>query len=265
VKKTYFFSDIHLGLPDSAKSRQREKLLVQCLNEIKSEAGAVYFAGDIFDFWWEYKHVVPRGFTRFLGKIAEFTDAGIPVHFFTGNHDIWMKNYLPEEVGIILHFNEFETQIGTKKFFITHGDGLGPGDRVYKILKKIFTNRPMQWLFSRLHPNLAFGIAKYWSLSRRKKEKEYRFAGRRKELLLLYADEILLKKNVDVFIFGHRHIPYLVQLSEKSVCANIGDWIINFTFLVFDENQISQKTYKNGKIEDFTANPETVYKLNVFG
>jgi UDP-2,3-diacylglucosamine hydrolase len=133
-----------------------------------------------------------------------------------------MKHYLPEELGVALHFNEFETEIGEKKFYITHGDGLRPGDRVYKILKKIFTNRPMQWLFSRLHPNLAFGIAKFRSHKRRKKEKEYHFAGRNKELLLLYADEILSRKNIDIFIFGHRHIPYLIDLKEKTVCANIG-------------------------------------------
>ncbi len=264
TKKTYFFSDIHLGLPNAKLSLQREKKLVRCLDEIKTDAETIYFVGDIFDFWWEYRYVVPRGYTRFLGKIAELTDVGIAVHFFTGNHDIWMKNYLPEELSVILHFGEFETTIGNKKFFIAHGDGLGPGDKTYKFLKKIFTNRPMQWLFSKLHPNLAFRLAYFWSQTRRKNEKEYFFVGRDKELLLLHAEEILLTKNVDIFIFGHRHIPYIVDLNEKAICANIGDWIINFTFLVFEQNQLIQKTYKNERIELFTNDLSKKFKLNVF-
>jgi len=263
-KKVYFFSDIHLGLPNHEKSLQREKLLVKCLTEIEHNAKCIYFVGDIFDFWWEYKSVVPRGFVRFLGKIAELSDKGIEIHFFTGNHDVWLKDYLVIELGIELHFHEFETNINEKSFLIAHGDGLGPGDKSYKILKKLFTNKFLQWCYSRLHPNFAFGIGYRWSQNRRKKEKIYSFAGEDKELLIQYSKEKLNIKHFDFFVYGHRHIPLIFKLNNNSNMINIGDWIVNFTFAIFDSQTVELKSYKNGFIENFETDLEKLYKMNLF-
>ena len=153
--KTYFISDTHLGFPDYEQSLKREKILVQWLDFIGNDAKEIYLLGDIFDFWYEYKRVVPRGFVRFLGKLARLSDSGIPIHYFTGNHDIWVYDYLPKETGVILHRSPVEKVIDGKLFFIAHGDGLGPYDRKYKMLKALFTNPVAQWLFSRLHTNFA--------------------------------------------------------------------------------------------------------------
>ncbi len=262
--KSYFFSDIHLGLPDAERSRVREIRLVKLLDEIRQDAENLFFVGDIFDFWWEYKHVVPRGYVRFLGKIAELADTGVNVYFFTGNHDIWLKNYLTDELGIKLFFEAQTFEIQSKKLFIAHGDGLGPGDKTYKILKKIFTNRSLQWLFSRLHPNFAFELALLWSHTRRKKEKYIKFAGADKEFLFLYANEILKSEHFDYFVFGHRHIPLIQKLTNESTIANIGEWLHNFTFLELSEGQFSLKTYKHERIEPFEQNLDEFQNISIF-
>ncbi|NCA21853.1 MAG: UDP-2,3-diacylglucosamine diphosphatase, partial [Crocinitomicaceae bacterium] len=160
-KYTYFASDFHLGAPNDEKSRIREKRIVAWLNEIESSAKEIFLVGDVFDFWFEYKHAVPRGFTRLLGKISQLTDKGIPVHFFCGNHDMWMFDYFKNEIGVTIHNDEFRPTINGKKFYIAHGDGLGPGDKGYKFIKKVFRNRLCQWAFARLHPNFGIGIASY--------------------------------------------------------------------------------------------------------
>ena len=250
-KKTYFISDIHLGLPTPGGSLKKEKLLVKLLDEIKTDVDVIYFVGDIFDFWWEYKFVVQRGFTRFLGKIAEITDSGIPVYFLAGNHDIWMRNYLRDEIGVIVKHGVLKTEINGKKFLITHGDGLGPGDFTYKLLKKIFYNPFLQWCFSRLHPNFAFTIAQKWSHGRRKKEKEAKFAGTDKEILYLYAKEKLKTEHFDFFVFGHRHIPMIMKINNNSDYINLGDWISKFTYGVYCNNKFELKTYINEKQENF--------------
>lgn len=258
-KKSYFISDIHLGFPNAEKSRKREKLLVKLLDEIKENAEAIYFLGDIFDFWWEYKFVVPRGFTRFFGKVAELTDRKIPVYFFAGNHDIWMKDYLEKEVGVFVKHGIFETKINDKKFLITHGDGLGPGDKKYKLLKKMFENSFLQWCFSRLHPNFAFTIAEKWSHSRRKKPCYNKFRGKKIEYLYLYAEEKLKTEYFDFFVFGHRHIPLIINMNENTKYINIGDWMFKFTYGIFDGNKFELKTYKNGKQESFIADLKKKY------
>ncbi len=260
----YFFSDIHLGLPNAEKSRIREKLLVKLLDEIKDKAKVIYFAGDIFDFWWEYKKVVPRGFVRFLGKIAELSDSGIEIHFFTGNHDIWMRNYLSDEIGVKLHRTPLSVTLGNKRFYIAHGDGLGPGDRSYKLLKKLFSNSILQWIFSRLHPNFAFGLAHLWSHSRRKSEKYIQFRGADRELLFLHAQNVLKSEYYDFFVFGHRHIPLILNIGEQSKIANIGEWLHHFTFLEFAGENLYLKTYKSGKIEDFSPDLNKAFQIKVF-
>ncbi len=263
-KKIYFLSDIHLGLPNHEKSLVREKLLVKLLDEIKIDAHEIYFVGDIFDFWWEYKRVAPRGYIRFLGKIAEIADSGIPVHFFTGNHDLWMRDYLPTELGVKLHTEELIFSRNGKTIFAAHGDGLGPGDKGYKLLKKVFANRFLQWCLSRFYPNFAFGLAERWSQSSRKKEKSYKYMGEGKENIIQFAKQQLERQHYDFQVFGHRHFPMILGLNEHAKFINIGDWIVNFTFAVFDGNDFELRTFKNGKQEKFTTNLEAEYKINIF-
>jgi len=264
TKKTYFISDIHLGLPSKEKSLLRELKLIKFLDEIKEDAETIYFVGDIFDFWWEYKSVVPRGYIRFLGKIGELSDSGIKIIFFTGNHDVWMKDYLSEELGVEILHDELKTKINGKKFYIAHGDGLGPGDTGYKFLKKIFTNSFLQWCFTRLHPNFAFWLARKWSYNRRKKETYYDFKGADKELLVLHSKNILKTENFDYLIYGHRHFPLMIDIKNSSKHINLGDWLINFTFGVFDGKDFSLKTYKNNIPEPFITDLSAVKKIKLF-
>ena len=233
-----------MGLPDYRKSRDREKLLVQWLDEIKPNVKELYLLGDLFDFWHEWKRVVPRGFTRFLGKICEFTDAGIPVHFFTGNHDIWVYDYLVEETGMILHRKEYQFEEENKKFYIAHGDGLGPGDRGFKMLKKIFTNKTLQWFFARLHPNFAMSFANNWSVSRKYSQREVKSFGEN-ELLVKHSRIILETEDFNYFIYGHRHLPETIKLNENSIYINIGDWLTNFTYAQFNGKNLELKKYQS--------------------
>jgi UDP-2,3-diacylglucosamine hydrolase len=244
-KKIYFVSDVHLGYPNHAESLIREKKLVAWLDEIKLNAQEIFLMGDIFDFWFEYKKVVPRNFTRFLAKIAEIADSGIPVTFFTGNHDIWTFDYLQEEIGVKIIRNPEIRIFNNKKFFLAHGDGLGPGDHGFKGLKKLFTSKFLQWCFARIHPNLAFAVAQKWSSHSRYTETEddLKFRGEKKEWLILFANDKLKTEHFDFFVFGHRHIPLEIALSEKSKFINIGDWITNFTYAVFDGENLELKRY----------------------
>ncbi|RZT97131.1 UDP-2,3-diacylglucosamine hydrolase [Ancylomarina subtilis] len=246
-KKIYFASDVHLGAPALNNNLEREKLFVKWLNQVKKDAKAIYLMGDIFDFWFEYRKAVPRGFTRFLGTLAEICDSGIEVHFFTGNHDIWVFDYLPQEIGVIVHHDVIKTEIYGKKFFLAHGDGLGPHDKGYKMLKKIFTNKFLQWAFARLHPNFAIGIAHKWSshsrLSDGKVEAD-QFRGTDKEWLVLFANDILKNEDFDYFVFGHRHWPSDIQLDKNARYINTGDWISHFTYAVFDGESMELKNFE---------------------
>ena len=250
-KNIYFFSDLHLGFPDEFESRKREKKLVNLLEEIETKVLEIWFLGDIFDFWWEYKKVIPRGFTRFLGKIADYTDAGIPVHFFAGNHDIWMKNYLSEEIGVQIHSKPVKVKLGGKMFYMAHGDGLGPGDYKYKLLKKIFTNKFLQWSFTRIHPNFAFFLAHKWSHHSRAKGSITANIVKEKEFLILHAENVLMKEYFDFFVFGHRHVPMHFELSQKAQFINTGEWIYKYTFAVFNGENINLMTYKNNIQESY--------------
>jgi len=243
-RKIYFISDIHLGLYPPEQSAKREKLLVQWLDDIKEEAAELYLVGDIFDFWHEYKHVIPTGHTRFLGKLAELSDAGVRLHFFTGNHDIWVYDYLPREIGLTLYREPVIREWGGKRFYIGHGDAVGPGDKSYKILKGIFTSRILQWLFARIHPNSAVGFGRRWSKSSRYAKgivaEPYR--GDDREFQVIFARETLQKEHFNYFIFGHRHIPYMIRLSNDSYVVNLGDWINSFTYAVWDGRELSLKS-----------------------
>ncbi len=243
-KKIYFASDFHLGAPNFEESLKREKLIVQWLDEIKENAEEIFLVGDVFDFWFEYKRAVPRGFTRLLGKLSELGDAGIKVHVFTGNHDMWIFDYLPKETGAEVHKTVVDREWNGKQFHIGHGDGLGPGDRGYKFLKKVFASKVCQWLFARLHPNFGIGIANFWSRkSRSHTKKKDEFHGEDKEWLVIYSKEILEKRHVDYFIFGHRHMALDIKLNDKSQYINLGDWLQYYTYAEFDGDQLRLKAY----------------------
>lgn len=200
-KKIYFASDFHFGVPTYEASLQREKLVVQWLDEMSADADAIYLVGDIFDFWFEYKEAIPKGFVRFLGKIAELTDKGIAIHFFTGNHDMWMFGYLEKELNVTIHREPIVLEVNGKKLLVGHGDGLGPGDKGYKFIKKVFSNRFFQWCFARLHPNFGIGIANYFSRSSRAAtgETDEKFLGKENEWLAIYAEEYIQNEQIDYF------------------------------------------------------------------
>lgn len=244
-KKIYFASDFHLGVPSFEKSLAREKRIVKWLDEIKLDAAEIYLMGDMFDFWFEYKYAAPKGFVRLLGKIAEITDSGIPVTFFTGNHDMWMFDYLPREIGVTIYKDPIEKEFNGKKFFLGHGDGLGPGDKGYKFIKKIFSNRFCQWLFARIHPNFGIGMANYWSRKSRLSNgpEDEKFTGEENEWLVVFAKEVLKTKHFDYFIFGHRHLPLDIKLAENSRYINLGEWVNYNTYAVFDGNTVELKKF----------------------
>jgi UDP-2,3-diacylglucosamine hydrolase len=245
-KKIYFASDFHLGAPDAVTSLKREKLLVSWLDEIKHDAQELFLVGDVFDFWFEYKTAVPKGFVRLLGKLAELSDAGISIHYFTGNHDMWVFDYLPKEIGAIIYRHPIEREINGFKFFIGHGDGLGPGDKGYKFIKKVFANPVCQWLFARLHPNFGIRLANFWSGKSRLHtgSSDEKFLGEEKEWLIIYSKEVLQKKQVDYFIFGHRHLPLDIQLTSTSRYINLGEWMNYSSYGVFDGEKMELKSYK---------------------
>jgi UDP-2,3-diacylglucosamine hydrolase len=244
-KKIYFITDFHLGAPDHKRSLEREKKIVAFLESVRHSAAQIFILGDIFDFWYEYKKVVPKGYVRLLGKLAELTDTGILIHFFVGNHDMWMKEYFQKELNIPVYFEPKVFTFNEKKFFIGHGDGLGPGDHGYKFIKKIFRNKFCQWLFGQLHPTLGIGLANYFSRKSREKTgtSDEHFLGEDKEWLIVYCKEILQQEHYDYFIFGHRHYPIDFKLNETSRYINLGDWIRNFTYATFDGDQVELKKW----------------------
>jgi len=237
--KLYFASDFHLGTGTFYQYREREARLVRWLDTIKTDAAEVFLMGDVFDFWFEYKTVVPKGYIRFLGKLAELADAGIKLYFFKGNHDMWMFDYFERELGATIVSNELVIERGDKKFYLHHGDGLGPGDRFYKILKKIFRSGVCQWLFARIHPNLGVGIANYWSRhSRLASEKKEDHKPGQQEWLVTYSRELLKTNFYDYLIFGHRHLPLDIQLNEKTRYINLGEWVHKNSYAVFDGEKL---------------------------
>jgi UDP-2,3-diacylglucosamine hydrolase len=239
-KKIYFLSDFHLGAPDYAGSLEREKRIVQFLDEISRDAAVIFIVGDMFDFWYEYRKVVPKGYVRLLGKLATITDAGIPIHFFVGNHDMWMKDYFSSELNIPVYFEPKEFEFNNRQFLVGHGDGLGPGDKGYKMLKKIFRNPVCQWLFGILPPYMGLGLANY--LSRRSRAVtggvDDRFFGEEGEWLITYSKEMLKTKHYDYLIFGHRHLPIDFSLKGGSRYINLGDWIRYYTYAEFNGQEL---------------------------
>ena len=250
-KNIYFLSDAHLGSLAIEHARTQERRLVRFLDSIKSKAAAIYLLGDMFDFWYEYKYVVPKGFTRFLGKLSELTDMGVEVHFFTGNHDIWAYEYLEKECGVIIHRQPLTTEIYDKVFYLAHGDGLGDPNKNFKLLRSIFHNRTCQILFSSLHPRWGLWFGLQWAKHSRMKRKdgmEPPYQGEDKEYLVLYTKEYMKShKDIDYFIYGHRHIELDLMLSRKTRMMIIGDWITQFTYVVYDGEHIFLEEYVEGE------------------
>lgn len=240
TKNIYFFSDAHLGIPNYEDSLEREKLLVSCLDNVKHDAFEIYFLGDMFDFWFEYKNVVPKGHVRLLGKIAEIVDSGIKVHYFTGNHDMWIFDYFEKELGVQMYRKPITKTINEKELFIGHGDGLGPGDKGYKRLKKLFSNRMCQKLFAYLHPGFGTRLALFFSRKSRLANgaNDEIFLGKEKERLIQFCYQKLKATKIDYFIFGHRHLPMDLEIENGSRYINTGDWFHNYSYAIFDGESI---------------------------
>jgi UDP-2,3-diacylglucosamine hydrolase len=244
-KKIYFASDQHLGAPNPEKSLPREKKFVAWLDEVKKDAEAIFLLGDLFDFWFEYKTVVPKGFVRVLGKLAEIKDAGIPIYFFVGNHDLWMNDYFEKELNILVFHKPQTFLINNKKFFIGHGDGLGPKDKGYKRMKKVFTFPLFKWLFKWFHPDLGVKLGQYMSVKNKmiSGDEDAKFLGEDNEWLVQYCKRKLIDDHYDFFVFGHRHLPLEINLQENSKYVNLGDWIQYFTYGVLEDNELSLKKH----------------------
>lgn len=235
-KKVYFCSDNHLGAPDRTSSKSRERKFVSWLDEIQHDAAAIIHLGDLFDFWFEYKQVVPKGFTRTLGKLASITDKGIPVYFFVGNHDLWMKDYFEEELGVKVFRRPQRFEIQGKQLLVGHGDGLGPGDKGFKRMKKLFTNPVANWFFKWLHPDLGVRLGHYFSVKNKliSGKEDVNYQGPENEWLFQYARRKMKSDPVDYFVFGHRHLPLEIPVEEQAIYFNIGDWITHYTYGIFD-------------------------------
>lgn len=243
----YFASDFHLGIDALHSSAERERRIVAWLEACRQDAEAIYLVGDLFEFWFEWKRTVPRGYVRFLGKLAELVDTGIPIHVFTGNHDMWLFDYLEREVGVQIHRERIRVEHQGKRILVGHGDGLGPNDYGYKRLKRLFQFKPAQWLLARLHPNFTMWMAYFWSnYSRHHQPEEKKFLGPDKEWLVAYSERKLSQDpTIDYFIFGHRHLPIEHILSNgKSVYFNLGEWLTHYTYVRLANGKAELKTYR---------------------
>lgn len=243
--RIYFASDLHLGAPDPVSSAEREKRFIRWLDHIQEDLEALYLLGDVFDMWFEYKQVVPKGHVRLLGRLAEIADRGVPIHYFTGNHDMWIFNYLPDEIGMTLHRDPIEVDLKGKRFLLGHGDGLGPGDRGYKFMKRVFRNRISQWFYRWIHPDLGLPLAHFFSgTSRQAGEKGY--LGEANEWLVQYCKQKLEERSFDYFIFGHRHLPLDIELNDgpsSSRYINLGDWMSYNSYARFDGEELELRYF----------------------
>ncbi|GAB4412336.1 MAG: UDP-2,3-diacylglucosamine diphosphatase [Bacteroidia bacterium] len=239
--KIYLLSDLHLGAPDPARSLLREKHAVRFLREVAHDASHLYLLGDVFDFWFEYKRAVPRGYVRLLGQLAEMADRGVEIHVFAGNHDLWYRDYLHEQFGAILHHDPVEVAFFGRRYFLAHGDGLGPGDHGYKLMKRVFTHPLSKWLYARLHPN--FGIALAQWLSQHGGNHSYgdglppeeQHKGHAEYLYAFARDMHRQRPDIDCYVFGHRHVLIDDTLADGPQLVILGDWIQYFSYLAIDE------------------------------
>lgn len=243
----FFISDFHLGVPNREESAKREARIIEFLNQVEDQMDELFLMGDVFDFWFEYKHVVPKGFTRLFGKLAALSDKGVPIHFFKGNHDMWTFGYLTEELGINVYDDDIRLERQGKKLYLGHGDGKGPGDKGYKFMKSFFRSKFCQWLFARIHPNLGMGIANSWSRKSRiaNMDKDERFFGD-EEALLIHAKQEYAKQQDDYYIFGHRHLPLDLKVEGQARYVNLGDWVFYNSYAELRNGELSLKYFKSG-------------------
>ena len=239
--KIYFASDFHLGAPDQKKSLEREKIICSWLDSIKNDAKEIYLMGDLFDFWFEHKYSAPQGYVRLLGKIAELTDSGIQIFLFTGNHDMWMFGYLEKELNVKIYREPVVKILQDKKIYLGHGDGLGPGDKIYKVYKWFFISPFWQWCYARLHPNFSMWLGMSFSkFSRKKKsDSDKEFLGENKEYLVQFCHSHLKKEKIDYFIFGHRHLPLDIKIAEETKYINLGEWINYCSYAVLEKGKLT--------------------------
>lgn len=270
-QKLYFASDFHLGHHNYGESADRERKVIRWLETVRSDAQAIFLVGDVFDFWFEYRKVIPKGFVRFLGKLADLKDAGIEVYAFTGNHDLWMRDYFPNELGIPVYHEPIQFSVfgfqspvsssepltenrkpkteNTRRFFVGHGDGLGPGDFRYKrILKPIFTNRLTQTAFRWLHPDVGVWLAHKWSnhsrISKAGHDSKFEpFLGEESEWIFQFCREIEARQHHDYYVFGHRHLPLDLRVSETARYLNLGEWIRACTYAVYDGEDLRLEAF----------------------
>lgn len=246
-KKTYFASDFHLGIPDFESSRAREERIIRWLNQIEADCEELFLVGDLFDFWFEYKLVVPKGFVRLQAKIASMCDAGIPIHFFHGNHDLWQFGYFEKELGVKVHSKPILKKIGQHQFYIGHGDGLGSGQTKFKLILWIYRNHIFQRLFAFFHPYIGIGIANWMSHQSKLKtfDGNFEFHGE-KEHLIEHCRQLISQGNRSTyFIFGHRHLPMKYELGEGKEYINLGDWIGFNTYAVYDGESVKLETFED--------------------
>jgi UDP-2,3-diacylglucosamine hydrolase len=248
LKKTFFASDFHLGTDGVTSSVVRERLIVNWLEKAAPEMKTLYLVGDVWDYWFEYGQVIPKGTSRLLGMLGRLKDAGVSIYYFTGNHDMWMFRYLTDEFDIPILRKPVIHEINGKKFFIGHGDGLGPGDHGYKFIKKLFAHPASQWLFSRIHPNTGIQLMKFFSgKSRQHTHQDEKFLGAKGEWLIQYALEILKNQHIDYFVFGHRHFPIDYDLGVNGAhYINLGDWLTYNSYAVYDGDRMSLEYYHPG-------------------
>ena len=246
ANKVYFLADAHLGSKSHADSVETERKLCRWLDEVKGDAAVIFLMGDIFDYWYEYRYVVPKGFTRLLGKLGELTDAGVEIHFFAGNHDLWLTDYLTVECGLILHHEPLITMIGDKKFFLAHGDGLGDESRSFHLLRKLFHNQFLRKCFSAVHPRWTIPLAYSWSNSSRASGGVVPYLGEEREYLVRFAKSKLQEiPDINYFVFGHRHILLDLPIAQNSRVIMLGDWITLFSYAEFDGENMQLKQWES--------------------
>jgi len=257
LKNVYFASDFHLGRDSLHTSAEREVLICQWLQDIKTTAEKIYLVGDLFDYWYEYRRVIPRGNDLFKSTLLQLRREGIPIEIFTGNHDLWMGDYFEQDLDIRVHKNPITVQHHNKSIHIGHGDGLGPGDHGYKFLKSIFSNRLCQWAFSRLHPNFALAFMDFCSkLGDKNQTERDRFVSFDQEWLVQFVETNHKSLNCDYYLYGHRHIPIIYDLSTgNSTYYNIGEWMNQYTYGVLENGELSLKQHIRQDIEIYSNRP----------
>ncbi len=239
--KAYFLGDFHFGSPNYKQSKKRELKILSFLNSIESDLKELFLLGDIFDFWYEYKEVVPKGFTRFLGKISQLSDKGINIHLILGNHDMWVLDYFQKELGMNVHHDIIKIRINNNLLMVGHGDGIGKGDFGYKFLKLIFKNKILRFLYRCIHPDIGIKLGIF--LSNRKKigTKDYSISNN--ERIYNYCKQIESNSHHDYYIFGHSHQSIERKINNNSKYINVGDWIKNSNYLVVKNEQIKLKSF----------------------